>query len=88
MLAGILNNYPQEKNKLAKDAQLKTVEMGLGYQLLSLNKEIEEKLVIEHWQSTKGYTHYAKYIKYNLFKPNQITNFIKDMPVYVGNEYR
>jgi hypothetical protein len=78
----------RKKNKLAKDAQLKTVEMGLGHQLLSLNKEIEEKLVIDNWQSTKGYKHYAKHIKNNLLKPNQIADFIKDMPVYVGKEYR
>ena len=78
----------RKKNKLAKDAQLKTVEMGLGYQLLSLNKEIEEKLVIDNWKNTRGYKHYAKHIKYNLLKPNQIADFIKDMPVYVGNDYR
>jgi hypothetical protein len=78
----------RKKNKLAKDAQLKTLEMGLGYQLLSLSSEIEEKLMIDNWKTTKGYKNYTKYIKSSFLKSNQIVDFIKDMPVYVGNEYR
>jgi hypothetical protein len=74
--------------KLLTESELKTLEVGLGYQLLAYNKECDEKLVIDNWTSTKGYTNYMKHYRNRAMKPQKILNLIGDMPVYVSKTYK
>ncbi len=74
--------------KILTDAEEKTLEVGLGYQLLSYNKECEEKLKIENWNSTKGYTNYMRHYRNRAMKPQLIINLMNDLPVYVSKTYK
>ncbi len=76
------------RNKMDAAAELKTLEVGLGYQLLALNRENEEKLQIDKWQNTRGYASYVKYTKNRAMKPALVSNFISDLPIYVTKQYR
>lgn len=76
------------KKEIVREAELKTLEVGLGHQLLAYNKEWEEKLQISNWQSTKGYGNYFKHYRNMRLKPQKVTNFMSDLPVYVSNNYR
>lgn len=76
------------RNRIEANAEKKTLEIGLGYQLLALNQEIVEKLNIDMWKSVKGYTSYVKYTKNAAMKPNLINDFINDLPVYITKEYK
>jgi hypothetical protein len=70
------------------ETEEKTLELGLGYQLLSLNRETAERLKIEHWVNTKNYAEYLKYQKNLPMRPDMVLNFINDLPVYVNNQYK
>lgn len=74
--------------KILTDAEQKTLEVGLGYQLLSYNRECEEKLRIDNWSSTKGYTNYMKHYRNRAMRPQLIINLMNDMPVYVSKSYK
>lgn len=76
------------KNDIKSDAELKTLEVGLGYQLLAHNRECEEKLQINNWLSTKGYANYFKHYRNRSMKPQKVLNFMSDLPVYVSNTYK
>lgn len=76
------------KNRLKRDAELKTLEVGLGYQLLSFNQECEEKLKIDNWLTVKGYSNYARHYRNLPMKPQKILNFMNDLPVYVSKIYK
>jgi hypothetical protein len=76
------------KRKLEHENELKILELGLGYQLLSLSRDEEEKLKIEKWKNAKGYAKYVKSEKNKFMNPQTITNFISDMPVYVSHKYQ
>lgn len=80
--------YRKGRNKTYLNNEEKTLEVGLGYQLLALNKELEENLKIEHWINTKGYTRYARQMRNQAMKPEMIQNFVNDLPVYVGKVYK
>lgn len=76
------------KKQIKEEAELKTIEVGLGYQLLALNYQYEEKLEITNWMSTKGYTNYFKHYRNQSMKPQRVINFLNDFPVYVSNNYK
>lgn len=76
------------RTRINKDAELKTLEMGLGYQLLSLNRECAENLKIENWTNTKRYSYYIRHYRNQFMRPDKIINFINDLPVYVSNAYK
>ena len=76
------------KNAIKSEAELKTLEVGLGYQLLALNKETEEKLQIRNWLTTKGYSNYFKHYRDRSMKPQKVINFMNDLPVYVSHSYK
>lgn len=76
------------RNRADSEAEQKTLEVGLGYQLLALNKENEERLAIDNWQSTRGYASYAKYTRNRAMKPALVSNFISDLPIYVTQQYK
>lgn len=78
----------KEKKTHYLETEEKTLEVGLGYQLLSLNKETESKLRIEHWTNTKGYAYYAKHLADLPMRSDMILNFISDLPVYVNHQYK
>lgn len=74
--------------KILTDAEEKTLEVGLGYQLLSYNRECEEKLKIDNWTSTKGYTNFMRHYRNRAMKPQLILNLMNDLPVYVSKVYK
>jgi hypothetical protein len=76
------------RNKMDAEAELKTLEVGLGYQLLALNKENAEKLKIDNWQNTRGYASYVKYTRNRAMKPEMVSNFISDLPIYITQQYK
>jgi hypothetical protein len=76
------------RNKIYHEAQLTTLEAGLGYQLLSYNEEKKEKLKIENWNSTVGYSNYIGHNRRQAMSPAQISDFINDLPVYVQHQYK
>ena len=75
-------------NKMEYDAEFKTLESGLGYQLLSLANENGEKLKIEKWKGTVGYSAYIKQTEGKYMSPETINNFINDMPIYVSSQFK
>lgn len=76
------------KKKLEYDNELRVIEQGCGYQLLSLSKYETEKLVIENWKDANAYSKYVKRDKDKFMSPETIMNFISDMPVYVSHQYK
>jgi hypothetical protein len=76
------------KNKVEKDAELKTLEVGLGYQLLELRKENDEKLVIENWKDPNAYAYYFKHHKKRYMDAETIQVFLYDLPVYATHNYK
>ncbi|MBS1650530.1 MAG: hypothetical protein JSU07_00840 [Bacteroidetes bacterium] len=72
------------KQKIDKDIELKTIEAGLGYQLLNLITETNSKLKIENWKNSKHYKHYSKHIKNRHLSIDKIQGYIKEMPVYIN----
>jgi hypothetical protein len=76
------------RNRMDADAELRTLEVGLGYQLLALNQENAEKLKIDNWQNTRGYASYVKYTRNRAMKPDMISNFISDLPIYITQQYK
>jgi hypothetical protein len=76
------------RNKMDAEAELKTLEVGLGYQLLALNQENAEKLKIDNWQNTRGYASYVKYTRNRAMKPEMVSNFISDLPIYNTQQYK
>jgi len=76
------------KNSIKSEAELKTLEVGLGYQLLEFNRESEEKLQISNWATTKGYANYFKHYRNQSMRPKKVINFMNDMPAYVSHSYK
>ena len=76
------------KNKINYDDELRAIEAGLGYQLLWLSKENEEKLKIEKWTNVKGYSNYVKHNKNRSMSPEIISNFVNDQPIYNAQQYK
>ena len=76
------------KKRLYVNAEEKTLEVGLGYQLLTYNEEIRQRLAIDNWQNTKGYTTYLKNYKDLPMKKQLIINLINDLPVYMAHSYK
>jgi len=76
------------RNKINYDDELRAIEAGLGYQLLSLSKEKEEKLKIEKWKSVKGYSSYMKQNKNRSMSAEIIANFVNDQPIYHAQQYK
>lgn len=76
------------KNQLHNMAEERSLDVGLGYQLLSYNEECIEKLQIDNWMSTIGYTNYIKYYRNRPMKPEKVMNFINDLPVYITHTYK
>lgn len=74
--------------KIRSVAERRTLELGLGYQLLALNKELNEKLKIDNWTTTKGYANYMHHYKNREMKPQTILNLMTDLPVYRNNVYK
>lgn len=74
--------------RIRAEAERRTLEVGLGYQLLAWNTETNLKLQIDNWMDTKGYSNYFKHYKNREMKPQLILNFIHDMPVYQNNVYQ
>jgi hypothetical protein len=61
--------------------------VGLGYQLLDLNREWENKLQIQNWTSTKGYTNYFRNYRNRSMSTQKVVHFMNDLPVYISNNY-
>jgi hypothetical protein len=76
------------KKKLAYENELRLLELGLGYQQLSLSRDVEEKLKVEHWKDAKAYTKYVKSDKNKFISRVTIANFIRDLPVYASHQYK
>lgn len=76
------------RKKIVKEAELRTLEVGLGYQLLALNREYDTKLRIDNWLSTKGYANYFKHYRGQSMKPQKVINLMNDLPVYVSKTYK
>jgi hypothetical protein len=76
------------RKDIVKEAELKTLEVGLGYQLLAYNQEAEEKLQINNWLSTKGYGNYFKHYRNQNMRSQKVLNFMGDLPAYVSHNYR
>lgn len=74
--------------RVRADAERRTLEVGLGYQLLALNTELEEKLKIDNWMDTKGYANYMHHYKNRNMKAQTILNFMNDLPVYRSHTYK
>lgn len=79
---------PNGRNRLYRDAEIRCLEAGLGYQLLSYNTEFADKLKIENWQSVIGYDNYIRYYRNRSMKPELVRTFLNDLPVYIQNNYR
>jgi hypothetical protein len=76
------------KNKINYDDELRSIEAGLGYQLLWFSKENEAKLKIEKWTNVKGYSNYLKHNKNRSMSSEIISNFVNDQPIYNTQQYK
>ncbi len=80
--------FSKKRQKVEHENELNVLELGFGFQLLSLGKEAEEKLKIEKWKNAKAYTDYTTGDKNKFMTPENILNFIKDMPVYASQKFK
>lgn len=76
------------KKKQASENEIKLLELGLGYQLLSLSRDVEEKMKIENWKNAHAYTNYVTSDRNKFISQSTISIFIRDMPVYASRKYK
>ncbi len=76
------------RRKIYHDAEHRSLELGMGYQLYDYNTEFFQRLQIDNWQSTKGYSTYMHHYRNLPMKPALILNLISDLPVYMSNAYK
>ncbi|MDO8999985.1 MAG: hypothetical protein Q7W45_09490 [Bacteroidota bacterium] len=76
------------KNKINYDDEKRELEAGLGYQLLSLRLEKDEKMKIEKWKNVKGYSNYVKRNINRSMDSYIIKNFVNDLPIYHSQQYK
>lgn len=76
------------RRKLYHNAEHRSLELGIGYQLYDYNTEFFQNLQIDNWQSTKGYSTYMHHYRNLPMKPALILNLISDLPVYMSNSYK
>lgn len=70
-----------------KDLDLKALEAGGGYQLLSLSYVFENYATIDEWKNPNAYSKFGK-LTYNQFISSEtIKRYIKDLPIYVSKKY-
>jgi hypothetical protein len=75
-------------DRIYLNAEEKTLEVGLGYQLLAYNREFTEKLKIDNWTEVQGYDNYIKHYKNRSMRPQKILDLINDLPAYAGKQYK
>lgn len=75
------------QTRIYRDAEMETLEVGLGYQLLAHNREFDERLRIDNWTDVKGYDNYIQNYKNRPMRPQRILDLISDLPVYAGKQY-
>jgi hypothetical protein len=73
--------------KRAKDLDLKVLEVGGGYQLLTLSQVIEKHSVIDQWQDPEAYVKFIKLTHGKYLPPSEIQRYIRDMPIYVTKKF-
>ncbi len=73
---------------LNKDINLKSIEAGLGYQLLDYTLEVKEKLDFENWADKKLHKKYYLKNTYHLMEYDAIKTYMYDYPVYLQNNYK
>ncbi len=76
------------KKKQASENEIKLLELGCGYQLYSLSRDVEEKMKIENWKNAKAYTNYVTSDRNKFISQSTIAIFIRDMPVYASHKYK
>ncbi len=76
------------KKKLASENEIRLLELGFGYQLLSLSRDVEEKMRIENWKNAKAYTNYVTSDRNKFISQSTISIFIRDMPVYATRKFK
>jgi hypothetical protein len=78
-----------KKHKIThlKDLDLKVLEVGGGYQLLSLSYVYENYSNIESWNNPDAFSKYGKLTYSKFLSSETIKRYIKDLPVYVSKKY-
>jgi hypothetical protein len=83
----IKNMSKKRIEKRAKDLDLKVLEVGGGYQLLTLSQVIEKHSVIDQWQDPEAYVKFIKLTHGKYLPPSEIQRYIRDMPIYVTKKF-
>jgi len=78
----------KKSKDLHKEVNLKTVESGLGYQLMEYTSEIYDKLLEDNWSDKKLYNKYYLRNTYHLMDNNAVRVYMYDFPVYLHNIYK
>lgn len=76
------------RKKIYRNSEYRSIEMGLGYQVIAFNSQFFEALEIDNWQSSKGYSTYTKHHRNLPMKTALIQNLMADLPVYMMNNYK
>lgn len=78
----------KKSKELNKDINLKSIEAGLGYQLLDYTLEVKEKLDFENWSDKKLYKKYYEKNTHHLMEYDAIKTYMYDYPVYLQNNFK
>lgn len=79
---------PKGRKKIYRRAEYRSLEVGLGYQLLQYSSEFRERTQIENWQSTAGYQSFFRNYRNLPGTPAILLNYIQDLPVYMTNGFK
>lgn len=83
----IKNLSNKRVEKRAKDLDIKVLEVGGGYQLLSLSQVVEKHSTIDQWQDPDAYAKFIKLTHGRYLQPSEIQRYIRDLPVYVSKKF-
>jgi hypothetical protein len=78
----------KSRKKLDHDSDLRMIELGMGYFMLSLIRDEERALRIENWTDVKSYVRYVKHERNEFMGSANVLNYMRDMPIYVTHKYR
>ncbi|MBL7916813.1 MAG: hypothetical protein JNM96_00350, partial [Bacteroidia bacterium] len=78
----------KKSKELNKDINLKSIEAGLGYQLLDYTLEVKEKLDFENWADKKLHKKHYEKNTHHLMEYDAIKTYMYDYPVYLLNNYK
>lgn len=69
--------------EMNKDNNLRSIEAGLGHQMIAYTLEVFDKIQEENWKDKKAFKKYYKRNTYDIMSYDEIKTYMSDYPVYM-----